>query len=92
MLSALLPLGVSAVLVARAFPLRPALAGALYGLGSGLLADAGWRLFCHFANPAHVFGAHALAIGVVTAIGAGTAAALARRDTRARTLRTPAAG
>ena len=42
----------------RAFPLRPRIAGALYGLGAGLMADAGWRLFCHFSNPAHVFGAH----------------------------------
>jgi hypothetical protein len=81
-LSAMLPLGLSAALVARAFPLRPALAGALYGLGSGLLADAGWRLFCHFSNPAHVFGAHTLAIAAVTAAGASIAGALAHRGVR----------
>jgi hypothetical protein len=69
-LSALPPLVVSAVLVARAYPLRPGLAGALCGLGSGILADAGWRMFCHFANPAHVFGAHTLAIAMVTLLGA----------------------
>ncbi len=29
---------------------------------AGLMADAGWRLFCHFSEPAHVLGAHLLAI------------------------------
>ena len=67
---ALPPLLVSAWLVARAFPLRPAVAGALYGLGSGLMADAGWRLFCHFSDPAHVFGAHIAAVAVSAALGA----------------------
>jgi hypothetical protein len=56
------------LLVARAFPLRPRLAGALYGIGAGLIADAGWRLFCHFSDPVHVFGAHTLGIAVVVLI------------------------
>lgn len=68
--SALPALVLALVLVRRAFPLRPALAGAMCGLGSGLLADAGWRMFCHFTDPAHVFGAHILAIGLLTAAGA----------------------
>ena len=33
----------SAVLVAHAYPVRPHVAGALAGLGAGLMADAGWR-------------------------------------------------
>src|SRR5262245_17930550 len=44
----------AAVLVARAFPLRPGIAGALYGLGCGIVADAGLRLFCEFTVPSHV--------------------------------------
>jgi hypothetical protein len=56
-------------LVARAFPLRPRLAGALYGIGAGLIADAGWRLFCHFSDPVHVYGAHTLGIVAAAAIG-----------------------
>jgi hypothetical protein len=71
--SALPALAVSGWLAARAFPLRPRLAGALYGLGAGLMADAGWRLFCHFSNPAHVFNAHLLSVaacGLIGAIGA----------------------
>ena len=78
-LTALPALALSGWLVARAFPLRPPLAGALYGLGAGLLADAGWRLFCHFSDPAHVFGAHTAAIGVTCVLGIAAATALARR-------------
>lgn len=77
--SAMPPLLVSGWLVARAFPLRPRFAGALYGLGAGMIADAGWRIFCHFSDPAHVFGAHAAAIAVTTAAGALLASRLSRR-------------
>lgn len=59
-----------AVLVARAFPLRPGVAGALYGLGCGLIADAGLRLYCEFTLPAHLIGAHGGA--VLAATGAGS--------------------
>jgi hypothetical protein len=53
---------VAAILAARAFPLRPGIAGALYGLGCGLIADAGLRLFCDYTAPAHVVFAHGGAI------------------------------
>jgi len=62
-------LAIAGWLVARAFPLRPRVAGALYGIGAGLIADAGWRLFCHFSDPVHVFGAHALGIALAALIG-----------------------
>jgi hypothetical protein len=75
--SAAPPLFAAAWLTARAFPLRPAVAGSLYGLGAGLMADAGWRIFCHFSNPAHVFGAHTAAVAVATAAGAVIARRLA---------------
>jgi hypothetical protein len=75
--SALPALAISGWLVARAFPLRPRVAGALYGLGAGLLSDAGWRLFCHFPGPAHVLGAHALGIVIVSLFGVGLASVLA---------------
>lgn len=70
---ALPPLGVAAWLVARAYPLRPAVAGLLYGIGAGLMADAGWRLFCHFSDPGHVFGAHIAAVAVAGVLGVVTA-------------------
>ena len=37
---------------------RPLIMGVLFGLGAGLMADAGWRIFCHFSEPAHVLSAH----------------------------------
>jgi len=46
------------VLAARAYPTRPVVAGALLGVGAGLMANAGWRLFRHFSEPAHVLSAH----------------------------------
>jgi hypothetical protein len=69
LLTALPAFGVAGWLAARAFPLRPRLVGALYGLGAGLMADAGWRLFCHFSDPTHVLGAHGLAIALASAAG-----------------------
>jgi hypothetical protein len=58
------------LLVARAYPLRPHIAGALYGLGAGLLSDAGWRLFCNYSEPLHVLGAHFAGIVAATLTGA----------------------
>jgi hypothetical protein len=78
-LSGLPALAVSGFLVARAFPLRPRLAGALYGVGSGLMADAGWRLFCHFSDPRHVFSAHMLGVVVCGLVGILIASLLKRR-------------
>jgi len=56
-------------LAARALPLRPWVAGALYGLGAGLMSDAGWRLFCDVSTPGHVIEAHGGAILVLTVFG-----------------------
>jgi hypothetical protein len=78
-ISALPVLAVAGWLVARAFPLRPRLAGALYGVGAGLIADAGWRLFCHFSDPVHVFGAHTLGIALSMLIAIVGSALTARR-------------
>jgi hypothetical protein len=78
--SALPALAVSGWLVARAYPLRPRLAGALYGVGAGLMADAGWRLFCHFSAPGHVFGAHVLGIAVCAGLGVLLASFLRPRN------------
>jgi hypothetical protein len=60
------------LLASRAFPLRPQIAGALYGAGAGLLSDAGWRLFCDYSDPAHVLTAHLGAIVAATLLGALT--------------------
>jgi hypothetical protein len=80
-ISALPALFLSGWLVARAFPLRPRFAGALYGLGAGLMADAGWRLFCHFSDPSHVLAAHTAAVVVTCGLGVLIASVLARLRT-----------
>ena len=73
---------VAALLVARAFPLRPGIAGALYGLGCGLIADAGLRLYCEYTAPPHVAFAHggailgAMFVGVLHGVDSGAPAAL----------------
>lgn len=67
--TALPVVALASVLAARAYPTRPAVAGALLGLGAGLMADAGWRIFCHFSEPAHVLSAHLAAVVMSTMIG-----------------------
>jgi hypothetical protein len=65
-------------LAARALPERPALTGALYGLGAGLVADSGVRLFCWVTEPAHVLVAHGGAILALAVVGAVAAALVDR--------------
>jgi hypothetical protein len=69
------------ILAARAYPTRPALAGALLGLGSGVMADAGWRIFCHFTEPSHVLSAHLAAVVMSMVIGSLVAVRLCKRTT-----------
>jgi hypothetical protein len=76
--TALPALAVAGWLTARAFPLRPRIAGALYGVGAGLMADAGWRLFCHFSDPAHVLGAHTAGIVITAGVGVVVASVASR--------------
>ena len=82
--TALPVVALASVLAARAYPLRPVLAGALLGLGAGLIADAGWRIFCHFSEPSHVLAAHLSAVVMATAIGALVSVRLATPERRAR--------
>lgn len=57
------------VLAARAYPTRPAITGLLLGAGAGLMADAGWRLFCHFSDPSHVLSAHLTGVAIAAVTG-----------------------
>jgi hypothetical protein len=72
------PLAAAGWLAARALPTRPAVAGALYGLGAGLMNDAGVRLFCQVSSPAHVILAHGGAILFLVAAGMCTAIVIDR--------------
>jgi hypothetical protein len=71
-------LAVTAALAARLLPGRPAVAGALHGLGVGLMADAGFRLFCWVSTPSHVLVSHGAAILVLAAGGAAVSTILDR--------------
>jgi hypothetical protein len=77
-ISALPAVALGSVLAARAWPTRPAIAGLLIGLGAGMMSDAGWRLFCHFSEPAHVLAAHAGAVVIAAGAGAWLTVRLAR--------------
>jgi len=57
-------------LATRGYPVRPAMVGALSGLGAGLMADAAWRTFCEVSQPSHVLSAHVA--GVLVLVGLGT--------------------
>ena len=76
--TALPVVAVSAILASRAYPTRPAIAGLLLGLGAGLIADAGWRIFCHFSEPAHVLSAHLAAVIASAIVGSLLAVRLNR--------------
>jgi hypothetical protein len=65
-------------LCARVLAGRPAVAGALYGLGAGLMVDAGVRLFCWVSSPAHVLIAHGGAVLGFAALGAAVSATVER--------------
>jgi len=70
--------------VSRALPNRPALTGALCGLGVGIMADAGLRLCCWDGDRAHIVVAHGGAIAVAMALGALGASLVERIKARGR--------
>jgi hypothetical protein len=59
----------SAFLTKRAFPMRPIAAGILWGLGCGLIADAGLRLYCEFTTVPHMVLEHFGAVVVSMLLG-----------------------
>jgi hypothetical protein len=83
-LSALPALTAIAWLASRALPSRPALAGAMYGLGAGMMADSGMRLFCRISDPLHVLVAHGGAIAVLMLLGALISVIVERTKARLR--------
>jgi hypothetical protein len=70
-------------LVSRALPNRPALTGMLCGLGIGLMADAGLRLFCWDGGYLHIVIAHGAAIAILVVLGALSATFVERLKMRA---------
>lgn len=72
----------SAFLTRRAFPLRPIAAGILWGLGCGLIADAGLRLYCEFTTMPHVVLEHFGAVVFAMIAGAILAPVTSHADRR----------
>ncbi|MGE5234877.1 MAG: NrsF family protein [Acidobacteriota bacterium] len=56
-------------LVVRALPVRPRWAGALAGLGAGLMADGVWHLICPLSNLEHLLLWHGGATALLTLAG-----------------------
>jgi hypothetical protein len=71
-------LAIPAWLVSRALPNRPAVTGALCGLGVGLMSDAGLRMLCWNGEQVHVLAAHGGAIAMLMALGAASAVVVER--------------
>jgi hypothetical protein len=63
-------LAVATSLMVRASPTRPWVASATCGLGTGLMTDAGMRLWCGISTVSHVLLGHGLAILVLVVLGA----------------------
>ena len=63
-------LAVAGWLAVRASPTRPVVVGAASGLGVGLMADAGMRLFCGVSTISHVVVGHGAAILLLIVLGA----------------------
>lgn len=82
-------LAIVAWLVARALPGRPALTGAVCGLGVGMMADAGLRLCCWDGDRLHILLAHGGAIALAMALGSLSALIAERaKARRVRVIRT----
>jgi hypothetical protein len=73
-------LAASAFLTRRAFALRPVAAGILWGLGCGLIADAGLRLYCEFTSMPHVMLEHFGAVVFAMLAGAIIAPVTSKAD------------
>ncbi|MCC7034692.1 MAG: DUF1109 family protein [Acidobacteria bacterium] len=67
----------------RSLIAHPALTGALYGAGAGVVVNAGWRLACPISSPWHTLAAHGSAILATTALGVATACLVAMPARRA---------
>lgn len=63
-------------LVFRAYPVRPAIAGLLGGLGAGLFADGVQHLHCPMGDFRHVIVWHVGGMTLLALLGAGLGAAL----------------
>jgi hypothetical protein len=72
----LVPLALAVWLSMHGLAARPILAGTLAGLGSGLLVESSWRLYCGITDPMHSAIAHAGAAVLLAVTGGAAGLAL----------------
>jgi hypothetical protein len=65
----LIPLAVILALSRKGLPLRPITLGLLAGLGSGLTAEAAWRMHCAYNSWNHILLSHSFAILATALLG-----------------------
>lgn len=66
-------LALAIYLIFRAYPVRPVSCGGIAGLGCGVIIESGWRAYCPYSAPIHILTTHALAVAMLSAVGAGLA-------------------
>jgi hypothetical protein len=66
----LVPLLIAASFSLQGLTSRPVIAGTLAGLGSGLLVESNWRLYCSVTDAGHAIVAHVGSTALLTATGA----------------------
>jgi hypothetical protein len=76
----LVPLAIASALLRRGLTARPALAGGLAGLASGLAVESSWRVYCAVTAPEHTLAGHMGAVALLTATGALAGALMGRRS------------
>jgi len=75
-------LAIALFLVLRALPVRPPWAGALAGLGAGLIADGAWHTVCPMCGLEHLLVWHLGVTAVMTGAGWLLGVAWQRREER----------
>ena len=76
--------GVALLLGRRSLAERPALVGALFGAGAGIVVNASWRLSCPVSSPSHSLLAHGSPVIIATLAGAILVSTMARYAWRRR--------
>ncbi len=76
----LVPLAIAGAALRRGLTPRPAIAGALAGLASGLAVESTWRVYCAVTAPEHTLAGHMGAIALLTATGALAGTLIRRRS------------